>query len=100
MFGMQKLCAYKKWRLGVNDPSRKTTSHYRYPGYYLDRQHDEIVKLQNAVKFGVDWDVLWQYRKETYDITYLKEFGADNFTHGIELLNVRLDLYNSKGVIL
>jgi len=49
------LCAYKKYRLGK-----------RFVGYYLDRQRDEIKKLQSSVTEGVDWSVLWDFRKETY----------------------------------
>lgn len=49
------LCAFKKHLRGK-----------RWVGYYLDRQHDEIAKMQRAVPLGVCWDVLWQYRDETY----------------------------------
>jgi hypothetical protein len=56
------LCAYKKYRLGK-----------RWVGYYLDRQADEITWMQDAVKTGVDWSVLWDYRRETYDKKFLKE---------------------------
>lgn len=57
------LCAYKKYVLGK-----------RYVGYYLDRQSKEISKMQSNVPEGVDWSVLWDYRKETYNQFYLKEF--------------------------
>lgn len=57
------LCAYKKYRRGK-----------RYVGYYLDRMHKEIKALESAVKEGVYWNVLWQYRSETYDHKYLAEF--------------------------
>lgn len=56
------LCAYKKYRMGK-----------RHVGYYLDRQADEIEKMQEAVKWGVDWSVLWQYRHETFNKTMLRE---------------------------
>ena len=47
-------CAYKKiWR------QRQS----RYTGYYLDRQAEDITHLQKYFK-GVDWDLLWQARKE------------------------------------
>jgi hypothetical protein len=49
------LCAYRKWHRGK-----------RYIGYYLDRQADEIAKMQAHVPEGVCWDVLWDYRRETY----------------------------------
>lgn len=61
------LCAYKKWHRGK-----------RYPGYYLDRQAVEIQQMQQKVKEGVCWQVLWDYRKEKLDHKYLIEFGADN----------------------
>ena len=55
------LCAYQKWM------NRK-----RYIGYYLDRQAVEIAKMQLRTP-GVCWEVLWQYRDETYDHDYLVE---------------------------
>lgn len=56
------LCAYKKYRYGK-----------RWVGYYLDRQADEISTMQAAVSDGVDWSVLWDYRRETYRKKHLKE---------------------------
>lgn len=56
------LCAFKKH-------CRKD----RWVGYYLDRQHREILKLQEAVPAGVDWSVLWDYRAETYYSGHLIE---------------------------
>lgn len=56
------LCAYKKYRFGK-----------RWVGYYLDRQHDEIAKMQELVDNGVDWGVLWDYRREGYKRKFLKE---------------------------
>ena len=55
------LCAYKKYKLGK-----------RYIGYYIDRQRDEIMKMSERVNTGVDWDVLWDFRNETYDKQWLK----------------------------
>lgn len=49
------LCAYKKFKRGQ-----------RYIGYYLDRQAIEIAKMAAHVTVGVSWDVLWQFRAETY----------------------------------
>lgn len=54
------LCAYTKFLKGQ-----------RYVGYYLDRQKKEIEQMQANVTTGVCWDVLWQFRKETYK--HLKE---------------------------
>lgn len=56
------LCAYKKYRYGK-----------RWVGYYLDRQADEIQTLQKAVPDGVDWSVLWDYRRETLRPAFLRE---------------------------
>ncbi len=56
------LCAYKKYRYGK-----------RFVGYYLNRQADEITTMQLAVPDGVDWSMLWTYRKETYRKKFLKE---------------------------
>jgi hypothetical protein len=56
------LCAYKKYRLGK-----------RYVGYYIERMRKEIEKMETLVPYGVDWSVLWQFRKETYDKKWLTE---------------------------
>lgn len=49
------LCAYKKH---VEDR--------RYPGYYIDRQLEELHKMESNIKTGVHWGVLHQFRRETY----------------------------------
>tara|TARA_R100001443_G_scaffold83800_1_gene90512 strand:- start:635 stop:1483 length:849 start_codon:yes stop_codon:yes gene_type:complete len=56
------LCAYKKYRLGK-----------RYVGYYIDRMYNEIKKMSENVPEGVYWNVLWEFRNETFDKKYLKE---------------------------
>lgn len=56
------LCAYKKYRIGK-----------RYVGYYLDRQAREISTMETAVREGVAWRVLWDYRRETYAPRWLVE---------------------------
>ena len=56
------LCAYKKYNKGK-----------RYIGYYIDRQRQEIQKMEANVKNGVDWSVLWDFRKENYEKKWLKE---------------------------
>lgn len=56
------LCAYKKHLRGK-----------RYVGFYIERQRKELEKIQNQVKHGVDWSVLWEFRKETYRKEFLKE---------------------------
>ena len=56
------LCAYKKYKLGK-----------RYVGYYIERMRQEIEKIQKLVPEGVYWNVLWEFRKETFNKKYLKE---------------------------
>jgi hypothetical protein len=56
------LCAYKKAKLGK-----------RYIGYYIDENREEIEKMSKNVPQGVDWSVLWDFRKANYDKKYLKE---------------------------
>lgn len=62
------LCAYKKYRLGK-----------RWVGYYIMRQGRETAQLQALVPQGVDWSVLWDYRRENLDAGFLDEntFGTD-----------------------
>jgi len=65
------LCAYRKFcrtREGIAGGMGK-----RWIGYYLDRQADEISKMEDHVPNGVAWNVLWQYRRETYIHEYLAE---------------------------
>lgn len=56
------LCAFKKAKLGK-----------RYVGYYIDRMHKEITAMQSNVPRGVDWSVLWDFRKKNYEPKYLLE---------------------------
>lgn len=56
------LCAYKKYRRGS-----------RYVGYYIDRMYGEIKKMESSVTNGVYWNVLWQFREETFERKYLYE---------------------------
>ncbi|CAB4125151.1 hypothetical protein UFOVP58_71 [uncultured Caudovirales phage] len=41
--------------------------HGRYLGYYLDRQAEEIIQCENDKWYGIEWQVLWDARKETLD---------------------------------
>jgi len=59
------LCAYKKLFRGK-----------RYLGYYIDRQQEEIIRLQENVKQGVDWQLLWDFRKEFYDTNLIGELNG------------------------
>lgn len=56
------LCAFKKYMKGQ-----------RYVGYYIERSRVEIEKMSAMITEGVAWDVLWQFREETYQPEYLKE---------------------------
>lgn len=56
------LCAYRKWHRGK-----------RYVGYYLDRQASEIAKMSDKVRRGIWWELLWQYREETFPHDMLAE---------------------------
>jgi hypothetical protein len=57
------LCAYKKYR-----------KNQRYVGYYIERMRKEIDQMQNRFKEGIAWEVLWQFRSETFDKSYLNEY--------------------------
>jgi hypothetical protein len=56
------LCAYKKYRWGK-----------RYVGYYIERMKKEIEKIQVNIPNGIAWEVLWQFREETFPHEYLTE---------------------------
>lgn len=57
------LCAYKKLY-------RKS----RYLGYYIDRLQNEITIMEGRVRDGVDWQVLWDFRREFFLRRYLGEY--------------------------
>jgi hypothetical protein len=52
------LCSYKKLFREKDG---------RYLGYYLDRQAEEIKKVEQDGWFGIDWQVFWDGRKELLD---------------------------------
>jgi hypothetical protein len=60
------LCAYKGYF---------RTTKGRYLPYYLDRMADEIQQMQDQqdITSGIDWNVLWQFRKENLIHEYLGE---------------------------
>lgn len=71
-------CAYKK-------TFRERDS--RYVGYYLDRQAEDIIKLESQPEwFGVDWRILWEARTELLDRNFIHD-GVDKrkFTLPYEL---------------
>lgn len=55
------LCAYKKYKRGK-----------RYVGYYIERMKKEIEKME-LLNYGVAWEVLWQFRRETFNEKHLTE---------------------------
>mgnify|MGYP003681836808 FL=1 len=57
------MCAFKKYK----------KNNKRWVGYYIERQKKDIVKMQNAVNRGVNWNVLWDYRKEYFPHKMLSE---------------------------
>ena len=67
LFAMETaLCAFKKiFRV----------RHGRYLGYYLDRQAEEIRKVEQDGWDGIEWEVLWQARKETLYLTLQEKSG-------------------------
>jgi len=56
------LCSYKKL-------FRKRNG--RYLGYYLDRQAEEIKKVEQDNWYGIDWSPMWQGREEILQKKYL-----------------------------
>lgn len=60
------LCAYRKYFKGT-----------MYKGYYLDRQLEELRKLQKQLpEWGNLWEYLFQLRKEVYPGDMLGEIGG------------------------
>tara|TARA_R110000744_G_scaffold275082_1_gene388043 strand:+ start:2408 stop:3235 length:828 start_codon:yes stop_codon:yes gene_type:complete len=55
------LCAYKKYIYGK-----------RYIGFYIERMKKEIEKMEK-LNYGVAWETLWQFRKETFEKKFLTE---------------------------
>jgi len=76
------LCAYRKYRRTLEGKAGATGK--RWIGYYLDRQADEIAKMEGHVTDGVAWRVLWEYRKETYDPEYCAESHGWVNSAGVE----------------
>ena len=59
------LCAYKKLFFQT-----------RYVGYYIDRQMEELIKMQKAVPIGADWNLLWRFRREHFNNKALGELNG------------------------
>jgi hypothetical protein len=56
------LCAYKKFKYGD-----------RYVGYYIERSRKELDQMSASVPDGVEWSVLWDFRREIYAPQFLHE---------------------------
>jgi hypothetical protein len=67
------LCAFKKI-------FRKNES--RYLGYYLDRQAEDILKVEADGWTGIDWDLLWEGRKEMLDSRLVSSNGVNKSRFG------------------
>jgi len=67
------LCAFKKI-------FRSHSS--RYLGYYLDRQAEEIKQVASDGWHGIDWDVLWQSRKELLYFKLDSRYGINKEKFG------------------
>ena len=51
--------------------------HGRYLGYYLDRQAEEIMQCEKDGWYGIEWEVLWDARRETIDPNLDTKRGID-----------------------
>lgn len=61
------LCAYRKlWKQS------------RYLGYYIDRQQEEIRTMERNVPEGVNWQPLWDFRREYFHSSLLGEWNGWN----------------------
>ena len=69
LFAMETVCCsfYKLFR------DHKT----RYLGYYLDRQAQEIRKVEQDNWIGIDWQPFWDCREESLDDEHLVEFQGN-----------------------
>ena len=65
----------------------------RYLGYYLDRQAEEISKIEKDGWFGIDWKPMWDARNENIDKKYLTNL-VDKSKMDIFLQTGKID-YNS-----
>lgn len=85
------LCSFKKLF---------RTHHGRYLGYYLDRQAEEIMKVEQDGWSGIEWEVLWQAREETLDLTFVTKTGINKSKFDSFLKTGQLDrlemMYNDE----
>jgi hypothetical protein len=74
------LCSFKKL-------FRKSRG--RYLGYYLDRQAEEIKKVESDRWDGIDWQPLWQARDETL----MKKYLTNEINKG------KMEIFMDSGII-
>lgn len=77
------LCSFKKL-FRVRDG--------RYLGYYLDRQAEEIIKAEQDNWIGINWQLVWQSRKESIKQQYLNN-NIDKNKMNLFLDSKLIDLY-------
>lgn len=56
----------------------------RYLGYYLDRMGEDIVKIMHQKWNGIDWDIMWDYRRECLNHNYMKEITGGRFKYWVD----------------
>ena len=64
----------------------------RYLGYYLDRQATEIIKAESDGWIGINWQLVWQARKESIRQQYLNN-QIDKNKMKLFLNHILIDLY-------
>lgn len=65
--------------------------HGRYLGYYLDRQTEEIQKCESDGWYGIEWDVLWDARRETLDqrLDHKRGINKELYSHFVETGDIK-----------
>ena len=66
--------------------------HGRYLGYYLDRQAEEIMQCEKDGWYGIDWEVLWDSRRETLDAKLDNKYGIDKEKYPLFLKSGKIKL--------
>lgn len=66
-------------------------NHGRYLGYYLDRQAEEIQQCQSDGWNGIDWDVMWDARRETLYSTLDTRMGISKEKFALFLNSGKID---------
>lgn len=87
-YDMEKSCSLIKDELGIDNFQLETlacafkkiwrTNDSRYVGYYNDRLAEDIQKTSSMGWNGIDWDLLWDARKECVPTNYLHQNSGVN----------------------